>query len=83
VFTASANLAEVSALATKALRPPLHFDPPAQSPARPAPDGARAANPRASTAAIGTVTSVIIDLVTGMLSHAADPSSAPITLDVE
>jgi 8-oxo-dGTP pyrophosphatase MutT (NUDIX family)/predicted amidohydrolase len=57
VFTGSSNLAEVSALSTRPLR--------ATRPAPPPPD---AAAPTAE-GALGAATGIVIDLITGMLTH--------------
>jgi 8-oxo-dGTP pyrophosphatase MutT (NUDIX family) len=71
VFTGSANLAEVSALATRPLRRRARPGPAGQLPG--APQGAAADSPHG---ALGAVTGVVIDLVTGMLARAANPPAS-------
>ena len=74
VFITSPNLAEVSALATQALHLPAYPCPP--TPPRPSPsDEPTARDPQPPAPVIGTVTRVIIDLVTGMLTRAVVPAT--------
>jgi 8-oxo-dGTP pyrophosphatase MutT (NUDIX family) len=77
-FTGSANLAEVSALATTPLRGWTRPDPAEQLPG--AWQGASADSPRG---ALGAVTGVVIDLVTGMLARPANSPARTAVVDLE
>lgn len=73
-FITSPNLAEVSALATQALHLPAFPCPPL--PRRPSPsDEPTASDLQPPAPVIGTVTRVILDLVTGMLARTVVPAT--------
>ncbi len=77
VFTGSNNLAEVSALSTRPLRAVRPERPP------PAPGAAAAAMGAAPSpdGALGAATGIVIDLITGMLTHTPDPHGRTPGLD--